>query len=271
MVLMCKIAVAVICYDNEKEVLKFADKLSKQKECEKIVLLVTCNKCTNVKKLIDSLNKIKISSRVFDPGKNLGYLHGCLYGFKSYNEEYEWAVISNTDIDFVSDTFFSKFLDSHYDSQIGCIGPDITLKVTGKHQNPFALSRPGKALMKFRKVVYANYVLYSLYYKLSDLKSKISHVETQKKSGYVYGVHGSVIILRKECTDKFLEDDIQIFMYGEELYVAERLKENQLLSYYDMDLKIIHNENQVTGKIASRRKQKWCSQSLNFLVERYWK
>ena len=92
-----------------------------------------------------------------------------------------------------------------------------------------------------------------------------------QENEYVYGVHGSVVILRKECIDKFLEDSIQIFMYGEELYIAEKLKENQFLSYYDKNLKIIHNENQSTGKIASQRKQKWCSQSINFLVERYWK
>ena len=268
---MYKIAISVICYDNEKEVLEFAEKLSKQNGCEKIILLVTCNKCANVKQLINDLNKVKIASQIFEPGKNLGYLHGCLYGFKAFSGKYEWAVISNTDIDFVSDTFFTKLLDNHYDFKIGCIGPDVTLKATGKHQNPFALSRPGNALMKFRKIIYANYFLYSLYYMLSDIKNKISHTKNQKESGYVYGVHGSVIILRKECIDKFLEDNIQIFMYGEELYVAESMKENQLLSYYDTNLKIIHNENQVTGKIASRRKQRWCSQSINFLVERYWK
>ena len=97
---MYKIAVSVICYDNEEEVLDFADKLSRQKDSEKIVLLVTCNKCMNVKKLINDLNEIKISSQIFEPGENLGYLHGCLYGFKEFGEEYEWAVISNTDIDF---------------------------------------------------------------------------------------------------------------------------------------------------------------------------
>lgn len=268
---MNKIAVSVICYDNEEEILEFADKLSRQKECEKIILLITCNKCMNVKKLVNDLEKIKISSYVFNPEKNLGYLHGCLYGFKAYNGQYEWAMISNTDIDFVSDDFFSKILDNNYDSKIGCIGPDITLKTTGKHQNPFASSRPGNKLMNLRKIVYANYILYRMYYTLSDIKNRICPTEAQKENGYVYGVHGSMIILRKECIGKFLEDNIQIFMYGEELYVAEKLKENQLLSYYDMNLKIIHNENQVTGKIASRKKQKWCSQSMDFLVGRYWK
>ena len=268
---MIEIAVSVICYDNENEVLEFANKLSRQKDSEKIMLLVTCNKCKNVEQLRENLSKIKIFSQVFDAKQNLGYLPGCLYGFKSYSGEYKWSVISNTDIDFVSDEFFAKFLNKHYDSQIACIGPDITVRATGKHQNPFAASRPSNALMKLRKVVYSNYGLYRLYGWLSKIKNKIINHETQITNKYVYGVHGSVIILKKECVDKFIDDDIQIFMYGEELYIAEKLRESQLLSYYDTNLKIIHNENQVTGKIASPKKQEWSSQSINFLVDRYWK
>ena len=268
---MIEIAVSVICYDNENEVLEFANKLSRQKDSEKIMLLVTCNKCKNVEQLRENLSKIKIFSQVFDAKQNLGYLPGCLYGFKSYSGEYKWSVISNTDIDFVSDEFFAKFLNKHYDSQIACIGSDITLRATGKHQNPFAASRPSNALMKLRKVVYSNYGLYRLYGWLSKIKNKIINHETQITNKYVYGVHGSVIILKKECVDKFIDDDIQIFMYGEELYIAEKLRESQLLSYYDTNLKIIHNENQVTGKIASPKKQEWSSQSINFLVDRYWK
>lgn len=268
---MIEIAVSVICYDNENEVLEFANKLSRQKGSEKIMLLVTCNKCKNIEQLREDLSKVKISSQVFETKKNLGYLLGCLYGFKSYGGEYKWSIISNTDIDFVSDEFFAELLDKHYDSQIGCIGPDITLKVTGKHQNPFATSRPTNALMKMRKVVYSHYGLYSLYGCLSALKNKIVNHEKQITNKYIYGAHGSIVILKKECVDKFIDDDIQIFMYGEELYIAEKLRESQLLSYYDTNLKIIHNENQVTGKIASRKKQEWSSQSINFLVDRYWK
>lgn len=169
---MIEIAVSVICYDNENEVLEFANKLSRQKDSEKIMLLVTCNKCKNVEQLRENLSKIKIFSQVFDAKQNLGYLPGCLYGFKSYSGEYKWSVISNTDIDFVSDEFFAKFLNKHYDSQIACIGPDITLRATGKHQNPFAASRPSNALMKLRKVVYSNYGLYRLYGWLSKIKTK---------------------------------------------------------------------------------------------------
>lgn len=267
---MIEIAISVVCYDNEDEILKFADKLSQQKDYEKIILLVTCNKCKNVKELVEKLNKIRICSKVFNPGNNLGYLHGCLYGLKVYGTGYKWAIISNTDIDFVSSEFFSSFLKKNYEFRIGCIGPDITLKSTQKHQNPFALTRPNNIIMKIRKKIYSSYRLYNLYNYLSKLKNKIYNSKSRIESGYVYAVHGSMIILRKECIDKFLEDNIQIFMYVEELYIAEKLRENHILSYCDMNLKVIHNENQVTGKISSERKQKWFSQSINFLVNRYW-
>lgn len=267
---MIEIAIAVTCYGNEAEIIEFAYKLSKQKESEKIVLLVTCNKCKNPEKLRNDLRKIKIHTEVFTPKKNLGYLHGCLYGFKSYNGDYNWAIISNTDVDFVSDKFFETFLNKDYRREIGCVGADIVLKVNGKHQNPFALVRPSNKIMKIRQLAYSNYGLYRLYFGLSGIKGRIKKKVPLIKKGYIYGAHGSVIILRAELIKKMIEDDIQIFMYGEELYIAEKLIENQFLTYYDTDLKIIHNENQVTGKVTSRIKQKWCRQSTNFLVKRYW-
>ena len=162
-------------------------------------------------------------------------------------------------------------MEKKYGSQVGGIGPNIILKKTGKHQNPFATIRPGAMLMKVRKMAFSNYFMYNLYHLLSATKSKVCYTEKQRESGYVYGIHGSVMILRKKCIDEFLKDTIGIFMYGEELYVAEKLKEEQFSSYYDMELKTIHNENQVTGKIVNKRKQLWHSQSMNFLIERYWK
>lgn len=45
---MRDIAVAVALYNNEKEVIKFAENLLKQTLINRIQLLVTCNACNNV-------------------------------------------------------------------------------------------------------------------------------------------------------------------------------------------------------------------------------
>lgn len=268
---MAKIALSVICYNNETEILEFAQKLSRQKFHEEITLLVTCNSCKNPVGLQNRLKKIKENTYVYTPEKNIGYLPGCLYGLSCYTESYSWAIASNTDIDFVTDDFFEMFLETKYTEDVVCVGPDVMLATTGMHQNPFAQSRPSRRIMRFRRWIFSNYGRFVLYNWLSLVKKKLIRTsEGHAQSGLVYGVHGSFIILRKQCISDLIIDKTPIFMYGEELYIAEKLREKNLLTYYDAQLKIIHNENQTTGKVNDRRKQKWFKQSVNFLVKKYW-
>lgn len=268
---MTKIALSVICYNNETEILKFAQKLSRQKFHEEITLLVTCNGCENPVGLQNRLKKIKENTYVYTPEKNIGYLPGCLYGLSCYTESYSWAIVSNTDIDFVTDDFFEVFLETKYTEDVSCVGPDVMLATTGMHQNPFAQSRPSRRIMRFRRWIFSNYGRFVLYNWLSSVKKKLIRTsEGYVQSGLVYGVHGSFIILKKQCISDLIIDKTPIFMYGEELYIAEKLREKNLLTYYDAQLKIIHNENQTTGKVNERRKQKWFEQSVNFLVKKYW-
>lgn len=266
---MTTIVVSVTCYENENEVLEFADKLSKQDCSENIAFLITCNRCMNIDVFRMEMEKIKLKSYIFNPGKNLGYLNGCLYGLKEYGENYTWAVISNTDIEFMSNQFFKNFVGEKYGTEIGCVGPDVCLQDAITHQNPFFLKRPGRRAMRLRRFIYSSYPLYSFYCLLSSMKTKLKK-KVVERSGQVYSVHGSIVMLRKKVVDVLLEGDIQTFMYGEELCIAEIVRKNNLITYYDKELKIMHKENQVTGKIPNRRKQEWISQSTSFLVNRFW-
>lgn len=267
---MFDIVISVVCYDNEKEILEFADKLGQQSAKDRLVLVVTCNKCLNCDKLKSELKKSSIKTKVYDAGGNLGYLCGCLYGLVKLNEEYKWAVISNTDVDFGSNDFFDIFYNTSYGEKVACVGPNIVLKKTGKKQNPFAKTRPTYKQMKIRQIAYSNYILFKLYFGVSILKNRLKDMEAvlQPREN-VYGVHGSFVFLKKECIDFFIKDKIRIFMYGEELYIAEKLRSKQLLAVYDSNLKIIHNENQTTGKETSNKKQKWFRQSINYIMESF--
>ena len=124
--------------------------------------------------------------------------------------------------------------------------------------------------MHFRRWIFSDYGRFALYNWLSSVKKNLKKGQKLVESGFVYGVHGSFIMLRKPCVNDLIDDKAPIFMYEEELYIAERLRERKLLTYYDAQLKITHNENQTTGKVNNRRKQKWFEQSMTYLVNRYW-
>ena len=260
---MRDIAVAVALYNNEKEVIEFATNLSKQTLINRIQLLVTCNACKNVMKFENKLHEILPSAMVFDPKENLGYLNGCLYGVREKGNVYSWVMVSNTDIVFNKNDFFEK-VTKDIPMDVWCVGPNITLASTGGQQNPFLIDRPTYKKFKIWKTVYSVYPLFWLYFKLSDLKPKKTHRTNIKKKN-VYAVHGSCFLLKKECVDKVLNVCQGIFMYGEELLIAEVIRKSQKKTLFNSSVKIIHNENQVTGKVNLRRKQKWFKESIEYI------
>lgn len=262
---MRDIGVAVVLYNNENEVIQFAMGLLRQSVIDRIQLLVTCNACKDIDKFKRELAEIMPSALVFDPHDNLGYLNGCLFGVKESKKTYSWVMISNTDIELKEKDFFEKALENT-PKDVWCIGPDIMLSSTGVHQNPFLQHRPSKKKIQTWKIAYSNYIFFWLYFKLSTLKSKSVQNEMQK-SGIVYSVHGSCFLLRNECVNKIITDAKGIFMYGEELLVAEVVRQNNKKILFSLSIGIIHNENQVTGTIVLKRKQKWFKNSIEYLAK----
>ena len=212
-----------------------------------------------------------IYSHIFNPEKNLGYLSGCLYGLERTKlPDYYWLMICNTDLIIESQTFFEDIFDG-VDSDVWCIGPSITLKATGKGQNPFFVERPSKLSMLIRKIAYSHYLLYNTYFKLSDVKCKTARGEKKDSSQQVYAVHGSCFLLNSDIIPLLVKESQNIFMYGEELLISELVRRYDKKVFYNRDTKIIHNENQVTGKIANSKKRQWFKQSTDYLYRRFFK
>lgn len=260
---MKDIAVAVALYNNEKEVIEFTKGLLRQSIVDRIQLLITCNECKDIEKFSNAIHDILPSTLIFDPKLNLGYLNGCLYGVKESGSSYSWIMVSNTDIEFKEKDFFEKAIQN-VSKDTWCIGPDIVLSATGIHQNPFLLQRPSKKKLWVWRTAYSDYMLFWLYFKLSALKPKKT-IEKIIGSRNVYAVHGSCFLLRNECVEKMLPVCKNIFMYGEELLIAEIVFQNKKSIYCNMSIGIIHNENQVTGSVGMKRKQKWFKNSIDYL------
>lgn len=265
------IVVSVVCYNNEDEVITFAKAVAMQTNNDKVFLIVTCNSTKNYDYLKDELEKVELKTFLYDPGDNLGYLNGCLYGVsKTKLPDKYWLVISNTDLTFESMSFF-KDITKGMSEDTWCIGPNIVLKTTGKRQNPFFKSRPSNRSMRIRNFAYSFFPTYKLYLKLSDIKAKVRADSKEYDSQYVYAMHGSCFVVSSDMVLQLAETAKHIFMYGEELLVAEIIYESGKKAYYNHRVTVIHNENQVTGTIATRKKQEWFSSSTSYLCKRFFK
>lgn len=266
---MVDFLISVACYNNESEVIKFAQGLQKQTISDRIKLVVTCNSCADPKSFSDKLKENFNSCEVYVPEKNLGYLNGCLNGFKKQVEPYKWGLVSNTDIEFFSKDFFEKIL-SMQDENVWCVGPDIVLVDSGIHQNPYIAQRTTKLKKMCRDFIFSHYILYMIYLYMHYCKVKFAKKVTPNlRSGFIYAVHGSCFILRNECINAMLAENNEIFMYDEEFFVAEVVFKNKKQCFFDADLKLLHNEHQTTGFVKEKIKQKWFRQSINYLKKFY--
>lgn len=265
-----EILILVSCYNNEDEVVKFANHLSNQTISEKIFLVVSCNSVKDKEKLLKGLATSGLDNAVLYPEKNLGYLHGCLYGLRHSIsvEDFKWIMISNTDIEFQSNAFFYDLLNKKTCKDIWCIAPHIVLP-SGRRQNPFLISRPSSKKMMTWKRIQGNQVGLQLYTKLAYVKRKLNankESHNDFKNSIIYAAHGSCIILKPECVVLLSQINDKIFMYGEELLIAELIRKNKKKVYYIRDLVVHHNENSTTKLIDYKRKSMYYKQSYEYLM-----
>jgi GT2 family glycosyltransferase len=269
---MKDIVVSVVCFNNEAEIINFADQLSKQLLKERICLIITCNACSNPTELREKISKYPIESIIYEPCDNLGYLHGCLAGLKVYLNDKDlcWALICNTDITFEKNDFFKSHIDRITDMEIWCVGPKIIQSDTGRNQNPFLEFRPSKQKMRILKMAFSSIITFNLYFWLACMKSKLLRQNAvPSKNRFVYAVHGSCFLISNDLLQLLLEDENKIFMYGEELLIAEIVQQNSKMIFYDDEITIRHHENQVTGKISIKKRQQWMKASLLYLYDRF--
>lgn len=267
-----KIIISVVCYKNEREVLEFATQLEKQTMKNYIVLLVNCNKCEKPDALKEGLEGIDIESFIYILDKNIGYLHACLYGLEKYeiNNQYEWCIVCNTDVEFIEQTVLENFKRDSLDENIWCVAPNIVRSSNKALQNPFLLERPSHNKMRFLKKIYSKYFLFFGYVHLAKiLRLLIKQEVPDIESGDIYSADGCFIFIRHDCIQKLLKEKDKIFMYGEEIFISEIVRENGKRIKYIKSLKLIHNHNQTTKSIDYHEKQKWFNQSFDYLFERF--
>ncbi|MEG6612846.1 hypothetical protein V6C42_08310 [Pseudoclostridium thermosuccinogenes] len=272
---MGRILITVINYSNEAEVLRYAQMLSKQTVSSEIDLVIVNNKKSLNSKinLEKEIKEIEMSIEIYDPGENLGYLNGCLYGYREYRKRYksipEWVIVSNTDIDIPNRSFFEKFLAKKYDKEVWCIAPSVYSPKNKSYDNPHYVNRC--SLRKINRVIWINErpICALFYHKLAKIKAKTKR-KSKQPSQYVYSVHGCFFALKYEFVDKIKDIYYEGFLYSEEAYIAEYIRIFGKKSFYDDSLEVTHRENSVTGLLNIERKSRLIANSLKYIRDKFY-
>lgn len=260
---MEKLLIVCIYYNNKEEVESYLENLKKLTKFYKLEIVIV----NNSKEKNISIDDKKLKVIIYSPEKNLGYLNGLFYGVEEYkknNNLPDWIIFSNTDIELKKFRFNKK----KYCKDIYCIAPDIYSTSTNLHQNPLYTKRID--LGKINRIININknIILSLIYKKLSKIKGYFQRKKIRAQSGKIYAAHGAFFILRKEFF-AIKRKEFKGFLYGEEIYIAEEIRENKKKIYFDKELKILHKEHSTTNLIGIKNRNKLLIDSLKKIKEEY--
>lgn len=228
----------VLTYKNTQDILKFLNSLLTVVKTKYHVIIVNSYYDEKTKRIFENIaqkNKYDFIS-VENKGYGFGNNIGIKYAIDNY--QFKRIIIANPDI--IIKKFDHKFLDQ---AIAGVYGGAITTK-TGKIQNP----------LRAKDMYLTNNTAYFLTAKkniimfyLSIFISKIQRLKIYyfgKDPARVFAVHGSFFILYKEI----LEDiekvfDENIFMFTEEIDIANFFKLKGIPVFFTKHVEVIHEED----------------------------
>ena len=264
----------VICYNNAQEVMEYYNEILSLDEGKNIGYVVVINSASeDEQKQLEQFGKDNEKVYVFEPGKNLGYMNGLLFGYREYRELTgnlpKYIIMSNTDIAFNDKSFATKLLNKNYDNDVATIGPSILVSELNSYDNPVSDER--YTLKQLNKVIrtHKTPVLRECYVTASFLKPKFIKRKKDFTSRNVYELHGCFFILTGKYAELLKKLNFGVLLYSEETFVAEIAYRKGLKEYYDADLEVVHKEHSTTSKLKPTRRAKLIAESMTWIRDTY--
>jgi len=279
---MTKVLAICVNYHDEENTDRFVKKFLEQHGSEflEIIIADTSGRTTPHPALIllqENDNRVS----VFTIGQNIGYFgaaHWALLRYLEKNELPEWIIVSNTDIFIEGAKFLQKLFLIQFEHEPAIVAPSIISTQTYLDQNPHMLLRPTRLKLLIHRLFLMNYytyywflTLYSLrqYIKSKVNKKSISGGKLLKVSKNIYAPHGSFIILPNEYFTRGGTLNYELFLFGEEYFIAETAKLLDLKIIYEPNLTVFHDEHKTVGNSLNKAKWRYFSQANLFCLERY--
>jgi len=213
--------------------------------------------------------------------ENLGYLPSIACSIEQHSinlEKYDYSCISNVDL-ILADDFFTCLENIIVNRGVGIYAPAILSSALHVNRNPKIVKRPSVAKLKLNRLLFKYSMSHFILRLVNTARLKIQqyvkadktlHASTQRNvTKTIYAPHGSFMILTKEFTKNDSKLSYPIFLFCEEIYLAEKSIEFNLSVAYCPDLVVFDSEHVSTSlmKPASYRKQNF--EALSYILTNY--
>lgn len=283
-------SVLVICvnYHSAEDTQAFVKDLLGQESPGSLRVIVVDN--SDPERLDPRLSSIAEADprvRVLHPGGNLGYFGGAAWALRQHLAGApltDWIVVSNTDIRFPGRDFLTRLFELYVDATCAVLAPAIHSTLSLKDQNPYMLRRPGAARMCFYKWVFRYYPISVAYQLMGLVKQKLraltrkiaALVDDGEKMGQprprsIYAPHGSVILFSRSYFEAGGSLDHGVFLFGEEVFVAETARRLGLTVTYDPRLVVLHREHATTDMFKNRKMARYVREASAYCADKFFR
>lgn len=237
-----KVATIIVNYNDVEDTEKFVKTISEYEIINKIVVVDNLSTTGNFD-ILKKLENSKIS--VIQAEKNGGYDYGNNYGIKylqSLNEEYDYIIISNPDIQITEDAIKHCLDVISNDENIAVVAP----RMFNKYDKPIRRSS-WKMRTFWLDVVHSCRILECIFYKiLRNGEYREKEYETELLE--VEAISGAFFVIKYEVLKEIGLLDENVFLFYEEDILAKKISKLNLKTISLNSEKFIHYESQTIGK-----------------------
>lgn len=263
-----KILIVCVNYDSYIELDSYLASINKAVVgVGEVIVDVTVADNSNGKECISGTLYSNIHLKQFNYD-NLGYLGGASSVINNLSDvmEYDYVAISNVDLK-MSEDFFNVLKAINVDEETAWIAPKIYSHDEDRDRNPKVLNRYSKNKLKMLYYMYKYPALFYLYtstaYKRKKLAPKYEEME-------IYAGHGSFMLLTRNFFEKYKRIDYPIFLFGEELFIAELIRNKGMKVQYVPSLIVEDMEHVSTSRMKKKFYFKCNTESIKYILDTFY-
>ncbi len=267
---MEKIAIYCVNYKSYDYLATFLESVDKAAKAAAGLAEVSVFVADNTDSKIEDIciNMDSAMLRVFAYHANYGYF-GAVSKMMEGTDPYvfDFIIISNVDVRISNDALIllvKKYGNGRKD--VGWIAPQIYSEIEKRDRNPQILKRYSLRRLRLLRFMFKHPFICMLYKKTAYKRKSLRTYD----SCYIYGGHGSFIILTNVYLKKCGIINYPIFLYCEEIYLAEQCYNNGLKVIYDPEVMVWDMEHASTGKMPSSLYFKYNKEALEYVMKTFY-
>lgn len=200
--------------------------------------------------------------------KNLGYLPGAANVINNIQNiyEYDFVVISNVDLE-VEESFFLNLEKMGFEEDVAWVATKIWSEQEKRDKNPKILNRCSKMKLELIRLLYKYPVLDYIYTNSLYLRKK---ARPQYSEQDIYAGHGSFMMLTKSFFEEYDRIEYPLFLFGEEMFLAELIRNKKLTVRYVPDLCVIDKEHTSTSRMRKKEYYKYNLNSIDYILKNFY-